>query len=230
MLPTTAPVRFVNTYRLIPSRFPSVGILDAVASPDDLDAVIELELWTNDRILTELGILHRLPREEWVIGKPLSSVIMAAFCHPRPEGGRFNGAHRGAWYAGRTLAAAHAEVIYHRTQELAEVGVFDTFVQVRAYLADFNGLFHDMREDRPEWKPFYNPDNYNASQALARELFETGSNGLVYRSVRYPQGECIVCFRPKLIRNVREGGHFEYRWDGTPTPSIQEIGPSGHRK
>ena len=34
----------------------------------------------------------------------MASVIMAAFCHPRPTGGRFNSSERGAWYAASSLA------------------------------------------------------------------------------------------------------------------------------
>ena len=45
--------------------------------------ILELETWTNDRISSELGALHRIPNEEWVAGRPMASVIMAAFCHPR---------------------------------------------------------------------------------------------------------------------------------------------------
>jgi hypothetical protein len=221
--PTFSPIRFTGTVRLIPSRFPSVGILDQVASPEDLEAVIELETWTNDRISAEVGTLHRLPQDEWVLGKPMSSVIMAAFCHPRREGGRFNGADRGAWYAGRSLATAHAEVIYHRTEELEEIGVFDTFVQVRAYLADFHSLFVDIRERRPAFDRLYDPHDYSASQRFARRLLDSGANGIVYRSVRDPRGECIACFRPKLVKNVRIGHHFEYRWNGNRDPSIRRV-------
>ena len=217
------PVHFLNTVRLVPSRYPSTGILDVVAGPEDLDAIIELEAWTNDRISTEIGILYRLPPEEWVTGKPMSSVIMAAFCHPRAGGARFSGADRGAWYAGRTLSTAHAEVIYHRTQELAEIGVFDTFVQVRAYKADFNAVFQDIRAERREFTPLYDPDSYIASQAFGRTMFESGSNGIVYRSVRDPRGECIVCFRPKLVKSVRQGAHFEYRWSGSPEPKVRQL-------
>ncbi|MGH7913623.1 MAG: RES family NAD+ phosphorylase, partial [Candidatus Binataceae bacterium] len=72
-----------GSYRLIPSRYPSVGIFDAVASREDLEAVFELENWTNDRISNELGILHNIPRNEWLTGQPMATVIMAAFCHPR---------------------------------------------------------------------------------------------------------------------------------------------------
>jgi RES domain len=222
----TAPssnLRLLNTVRLIPSRYPSVGILDVVASPDDLNAIIELESWTNDRISTELGIIRRLPEEEWVTGQPMSSVVMAAFCHPRPDGGRFNSGDRGAWYAGRSAATAHAEAIFHRTEELAEIGVHDTFVHMRAYIADFHDIFHDLREHRPEYQRLYDPVDYHASQAFARQLLRSGSNGIIYRSVRDLRGQCIVCFRPKLVQKVRQGPHFEYRWTGPRIPSIRQL-------
>jgi len=217
------PASLTATFRLVPTRYPTVGILDLIASPGDLDAIIELETWTNDRISTEIGLLHRLPRQEWVVGKPMASVIMAAFCHPRVGGARFSGADRGAWYASRTISTAHAEVIYHRTQELAEIGVFDTFVQMRAYLADFKAIFEDIREHHPEFEPLYDPRSYIHSQAFGRKLFEAGSNGILYRSVRDPSGECIACFRPKLVKHVRESSHFEYRWSGSRVPAVRKL-------
>lgn len=70
---------------------------------------------------------------------------MAAFCHPRPGGGRFNSENRGAWYAAFGLETAQAEVICHRTQELLEIGVLETLVEMRLYLADFDSAFHDVR-------------------------------------------------------------------------------------
>jgi hypothetical protein len=153
----------------------------------------------------------------------MASVIMAAFCHPRREGGRFNDADRGAWYAGRSLTTAHAEVVYHRTEELEEIGAFDTFVQVRAYLADFHSLFVDIRERRPAFERLYDPHDYSASQTFARRLLDAGANGIVYRSVRDARGECIACFRPHLVKNVRVGPYFEYRWNGSRNPSIRRL-------
>ena len=133
----SAHFRLKDTCRLIPSLYPPAGILDRIAAPEDLPFVFELESWSNDRIAAELGILHRIPKEEWVSGRPMASLVMAAFCHPRPGGGRFNGEDRGAWYAGTSLATAHAEAVYHRTKELEEVGVFETRLQMRLYLANF---------------------------------------------------------------------------------------------
>ena len=223
-MPPLTEIRLRDTCRLIPSRYPPVGILDVVASAEDLDLMFELEGWTNDRISAELGIVQRIPREEWVVGRPMASVIMAAFCHPRPEGSRFNGSDRGAWYAAFTLRAAHGEAVFHRTEELAEIGVYETQVQMRLYLADFDAAFHDVRAGTKENEPYHSPTSYNASQRLARKLSDTGSNGILYRCVRSPGGECIACFRPPLVGNARPGAHFEYRWSGKPAPRIRRLG------
>ena len=221
--PPETAIRWTRTCRLIPTRYPSVGLFDRVSSPEDLDAILELESWTNDRISTELGLLHRLPREEWVVGRPMASVVMAAFCHPRPGGGRFSSAERGAWYCGRTVATALAESVYHRTRDLEEVGHFETRMQVRLFHADFRASFPDVRAPDRAFTRFHRSDDYGPPQALARELLERGSNGVVYRSVRHEGGECLACFRPALVANVRVGTHYEFRWEGTPTPRIIPI-------
>jgi hypothetical protein len=212
-----------RTHRLIASRYPSAGILDRVASPGDLDAIFELEGWTNDRISAELGILTRVPRDEWVVGAPMASVVMAAFCHPRPGGGRFNDETRGAWYASFTLATAHAEVAYHRGRELAEVGVTDARLELREYVAEFTGDFVDIRGPGRTRAALYHPDRYDASQKFARALMAERANGIVYDSVRHRGGTCLVAFRPALVRNVRVGAHFEYRWSGGAAPAIHRL-------
>ena len=223
--PPLTRLRRRTTHRVIASRYPATGILDRVARPADLDAVFELEAWTNDRITTELGILLRLPREEWVVGRPMASVVMAAFCHARHGGGRFNGADRGAWYAAFSLETAHAEACYHRGRELLEVGVTDARLEMREYVAELSGAFHDIRADRREFRAFHNPDHYGASQRLATRLLADGSNGIVCRSVRHARGTCVACFRPRLITNVRIGGHYEYRWSGAGAPTVRRLRP-----
>ena len=208
-----------NTCRLVPSVYPSAGILDRVASPEDLPLIFELESWTNDRISAELGLLHPIPPEEWVTGRPMASVVMAAFCHPRTGGGRFNPPDRGAWYAGTELATAHAEVVYHRTRELREVGIVEMRWQMRLYLADFDAPFEDVRRR----VALHDPDSYAASQAYARELLAAGSPGVFYRSVRRPGGECVACFRPALVLRVRPDAHFDYRIEGPKPAAIRKL-------
>ena len=216
-LPPVAEIFWRDTCRLIPSRFPPTGILDRVASPEDLEAVFILEGMTNDRIRTETGKIHRLPKTEWVVGQPMASVVMASFCHPRSGGGRFNSEHRGAWYAGRTLETAQWEVIYHRGRELAEVGLMEARLEMRLYFADFSGDFHDVREG---WDAVHDPVHYTSSQHLANILLEAGSAGVTYRSVRHPGGECVACFRPREVQNIRPAQHFAFVWQGTPLPLV----------
>jgi hypothetical protein len=223
LTPPEALLRWTAAPRLIPSRYPTVGLLDRVASQEDLQALFELEGWTNDRISSELGLIRTIPPDEWVTGRPMASVIMAAFCHPPPGGSRFSSEDRGAWYAARAIETALAESAFRRTQELREIGAFETRVEMRVYLADFRARFHDVRARKRAWSALYDPDDYAAGQKLARRLLEEGSNGIVYRSVRDRDGECLACFRPALVKNVRSGGHYEFRWEGSEAPRIRPM-------
>ena len=206
MIPSPPQVRLRRkvTHRLIASRFPSAGILDQVASPADLDAVFELEGWTNDRITTELGILLRIPKDEWAVGTPMSSVVMAAFCHPRVGGGRFNDEARGAWYGSFTLDTAHAEVAYHRGRELAEIGVTDARMEMREYVAETSGPFHDIRTDAREYRPLYDPESYVASQRFALDLLASGFER-DRLPVRAPRGRNVPRVLPSATARPRPG-------------------------
>jgi len=169
-------------------------------------------------------VLHIIPREEWVTGTPMASVVMAAFCYPRPGGGRSSGPGRGAWYAGRTLDTALAESIHHRTRELAEVGSYETRVQMRLYHADFNSMFHDLRGRAAQFRGVYDRDSYVASQRLGAALLAEDANGVVFDSVRREGGHCRACFRPALVQNVRVAAHYEYVWQGRPQPRVRRLG------
>ena len=94
---------------------------------------------------------------------------------------------------------------------------------MRLYLADFSARFHDIRAST-DAAPLYDPDDYSASQQFARDLLQRGSNGVVYRSVRHPPGQCVACFRPPLVRNVRVGRSLRVT-AGTarPEPHVRKL-------
>ena len=83
-----------TTFRLIPSQFPPIATFDVVTSAGDLEDVMELEGWTNDRLVVER--LNRLPRDQWVFGVANASIVMASFLHVSPDGMRFNAGELGA--------------------------------------------------------------------------------------------------------------------------------------
>jgi hypothetical protein len=146
--------------------------------------------------------------------------VNAAFTHPRPSGGRFNSADRGAWYAGFALETSEAEVAFHRIQELQEINWQKEEVATYTdYLADFRDDFHDLR-NRKKFADFLDPASYASSQALARKLLRAGSPGIVYPSVRHHGGTCLACFRPALVVHVRKGATVAFTFKNTALSGI----------
>jgi hypothetical protein len=220
-------VRQFDTHRLVPSRHlaRSDSVLVQIAEDDDhLQAIFELDSATNDRMLAGQQLLPGIGLEELVFGVPHASVINASFCHAHPLGSRFNGPERGAWYAGFEVETSQAEVAFHKTVQLAEIGRFEDSVTYDDYLADFSASFHDLRKSaatqNARWREYLDPDSYVKSQALAEQLMSDGSLGIVYPSVRRKGGTCLACFRPALVNNVRRGKTYRFTWDGSPHPHI----------
>jgi len=199
---TTAPK---TSHRLIPSRFPPVDLFETVASADDLEAVLELTGWTNDRLVAER--IARLPREEWVFGRPNASVVMAAFLHAAPSGGRFSGPDLGAWYAAARIETSIAEVAHHLRREGFARGVVEQQRQFRNYRAQLDGdSFEDIRGQSDA--ALYAPDSYAASQAFGEGMRASGSDGIVYDSLRHVGGIAICAYRPSKVANVVQAEHL----------------------
>jgi RES domain-containing protein len=218
-------LRQFDTCRLIPSRFTEVE--DSVLVPlADSDAVLrdlfDLDNATNERLRGESGGLPGIGMDELVFGVPNFRIINAAFTYPRPEGSRFNDGERGAWYCAFEMETALAEVCFHKTVEYQEINRFDDSVDYQCMLADFTATFHDLR-GASACPKCLDPRSYEASQALASELLETGSMGMIYPSVRLDGGTNLACFRPALVGNVRKGQAFRLTWAGSPEPAIEPI-------
>lgn len=221
-LPPVRLVRQYDTHRLIPSKYSEGGdsVLTRIADDDThLQDIFDLDHATNDRLLGEHDLLPGIGTHELVFGVPYYRIVNAAFCHAHPLGGRFNGPDRGAWYAAFELAAAQAEIAFHKWVELAEIGWLNEEATYDGYIADFSAEFHDIRDDAA-FVDCLSPGSYLASQDLARELLDAGSLGIVYPSVRRREGTCIACFRPALVMNVRKAATYLFRWEGKPAPTV----------
>ena len=95
MIPERNRIRWKPSWRLVPSRFPPVGLFDRVSRAEDLDIVQAIEGLTNDRLREEIGLIHLVPKEDRVYG-PGTTPIMAAFTHLNPDGSRFTDGSYGA--------------------------------------------------------------------------------------------------------------------------------------
>jgi len=192
------------SYRLIPSRFPPIGLFDTVAQPEDLAAVMELAGWTNDRLVAER--LARLPAQDWVYGRANASIVMAAFLHAPPMGARFSGPELGAWYAAARIETAIAEVAHHLRRECWARGVASETRQYRTYSARLDGAYHDLRGGKDA--AAFATDDYTASQSFGEALRAAGADGLVYESFRHRAGIAVCAYRPRKVLDVMQAEHF----------------------
>jgi hypothetical protein len=215
-------VEWQPCYRIIPSRFPPIDLFERIAPPEDWEALIALESLTNDRIRQEVGDVSLVPVEERVSG-PGASIIMAAFTHLNPSGSRFADATFGAYYAAADVETAIAETKFHREEFLRATKEAPISIEMRVYLADMAADLHDIRGRQAEMAEVYAPEDYGASQALARRLRAEGSAGIAYDSVRQEGGECVALFRPKTLTNVRQGAHLLYKWNGAEIGQVYEL-------
>ena len=194
-------------HRLIPSRFPPVGLFDTVATAADLAAAMELAGWTNDRLLVDR--INRLPENEWVYGRPNASIVMAAFLHVAPGGMRFNNGDLGAWYAAAALPTAVAEVAHHLRREAVARCVPGARRQYRQYTSGLEGSYLDIRGQQAARPDIYDPASYAASQRLGEAVRASGGAGLIYDSLRHAGGIAVVAHRPRNIITIVQAGHFE---------------------
>jgi RES domain-containing protein len=225
LIPRLTALRQFDTCRLIPSRF--ADLEDSVLAPladDDgmLRDLFDLDNATNDRLRGESGLLPGIGVDELVFGVPNFRIINAAYTYARPEGSRFNDGERGAWYCAFDAETALAEVAFHKAVEYQEIGRFDDSLTYQVLLADFSASFHDLR-GADAWDDCLAADSYVASQALAAELLEAGSMGVIYPSVRRPGGTNLACFRPALVGNVRKGHAYRLTWAGSPLPAVEFL-------
>ena len=197
------------SHRLIPSRFPPIGLFDTVTIAADLPAVLALVGWTNDRLVQNR--INRLPRDEWVFGRPNASVVMASFLHVAPGGMRFNGPDLGAWYAAASLTSAIVEVAHHLRREALARRQAAASRSYREYQATLLGGYGDLRGQAKARPDIYHSTDYHAAQAFGETVRASNSAGIIYDSVRHASGTNIVAYRPRNITDIIQVGHFVIR-------------------
>lgn len=226
--PAAVPVSLVQwnpCYRLIASRFPTVGLFDDVTSPEQLEAVFAVESLTNDRLRDEVGEFELVPPAERVVG-PGSTPIMASFTHRNPFGSRFSDGEYGVYYCTDTREAAIAEVSHHQAIFLRRSRHRAIDLDMRLITARLDSQLHDLRDWRQRAPALYDPNSYQASQPFGAQLKKTRSWGIVYESVRFEEGECAGVFRPRALSGAVSAGHIALRWNGQRiTHWYQKQGP-----
>jgi RES domain len=208
-------VRLVSTARL---RDP---VLLRLVDPSLLDDLAEIEGATSARLRDESLATSLFPS-----GRPHSTFVNAAFAYFRPrELNRFNGPERGAWYAALEVETSIAEVAFHIRRELDRVRDYNAAVEYSEMWASFAGDFVDLRDVAPA-PDCLHPDpavGYPAGNLLAGQAMAAGLNGVVYPSVRRPDGTCLVALWPHVVQSVAQGRVIRLAWAGHPDPTVEHV-------
>ena len=203
-------LRWTPGYRIIRTIYPPVDLFEDIADPADWDLLAAAEAKLNPRIRDEIGNLALVPAGRRVSG-PTASIVMGAFTHVAPDRpSRFSDGRYGVWYCGACVEVALAETAHH-------FGRFMEATREPAADADFRLLTCAVTahvEVAPD--ACLAPEDWQKGQTFGRRVRGKGSDGIVYRSVRYPAGQAAAIFWPNcLMLPITQNQQYRYRWDGT---------------
>jgi hypothetical protein len=219
--PAVRRIRWPEACRIVPTRHPSENLFDRVADEADFEALYALEAMTNERARDELGEIERVPRAQRRYG-PGSGPIMAAFTHVNTEGSRFSAGEWGMFYAAKERDTAVAETRHHHARFLAATRQGPLHLPMRLLSVAIDAKLHDLRPAGVVPDAVFDPADYTAARALGARLRTAGSEGVVWRSVRAPRGQCAGLFTPRGASRCVHAAILLYAWDGTRFTDVYE--------
>ena len=213
--PKLRRVRWRQAWRIIASRYPPIDVFErASKDPAAQQALIALEQMTNPRLRNEAGQIALVPPGRAVFGAG-ASYVMASFTHINPRGSRFSDGAYGLYYCAESIDTAIAETVHHFQRFARDSCDPERYEDMRVLVGAVDHEFHDIASvSKQRLASLMDPDSYADSQPFGAVLRAAGGNGIVYPSVRDPQGQCIAVLRPKAVGRPVQGKHLKYHWDG----------------
>jgi hypothetical protein len=205
-------INWTPCYRIIGSRYPAINFFEKIAAdPADWELLLEVERLTDPSV--NAGNLSAVEPEDRTSGAGFG-LVLSSFTFHDPAGTRFMNGDFGAYYAALDLKTAVAETVHHRVLFMRATNEPAQDLDQLLILADVAGSLHDIRDMQSALPEVYDPLSYKESQRFAAHLRDSGSLGVVYKSVRQTPGECVAVWRARVLANPREDRHITYRWDG----------------
>jgi hypothetical protein len=125
------------------------------------------------------------------------------------------------YYCAIEEGTAVAEAMFHRARFLRESQTPATIVEARVVVADLNAAaLVDIRAADERFAALHAPNDYRASQRFAAGLYAADREGIIYRSVRAADGQCVVAFTPRILQRPRQSKHLDLHWDGEQIVSV----------
>ena len=206
------PVSWPKAHRIIRSIHPPIDLFEDLAEPEDWEALVSAEAKTNPRVLDGVGELSLVPVDRRVSG-PGASYVMAPFVHvSRDRPGRFTDGSYGVYSAGDSEEVAIREVAYHHGRTMLATSEEPGWTsQFRQLVGKLDTKLHDVSAIAD----VCDPGDWTVGQAIGFSLRTAGSNGVLYPSVRCPEGFCVGLFWPDVLTGPpKQGRHYDFHWNG----------------
>ncbi len=223
--PPVSRVGWKGAVRIIRSLYPPIDLFEDIADPADWPLLLSAEQKTNPRLMANIGNLDLVPPGRRVAG-PGATYLMAPFTHVSPDRpSRFSAGRFGVLYVGDRFETALFETIHHHQRFMAATEEAPGWTsQFREIVMDVDAALHDLRRDPAKWAESLQLDDYAPAQALGLRLREAGSDGVVYPSVRFPDGDCAGLFYPDCAANPVQARHLDYHWNGERVDFYRDAG------
>lgn len=224
-LPPTTQATWQRAHRIINSKYPPIALFEDIADPADWELLASAESKTNPRLFESIGNLALVPKERRVAGAG-ASWVMAPFVHASPDRpGRFHSGQEGAYYAGNLFEVALFETIFHFENFLRSTNEPASSSTFRELVGSIDAELHDLRGEG--FVGCLDPDSYSESHRMAAALREVDSSGVLYPSVRYPEGLCAAIFFPNVPGVPVQASHYRYHWDGARVTHVTNLSEGG---
>jgi RES domain-containing protein len=198
------PLAWKPAVRVVPY-FPPLDQLERFDA--DLQAAVLAELATVDPHI--IGDLRLLPPGPVPAG-PGASRIITSYTFARP--GRFNDETFAAFYGAESLPTAIAETIHHVIGPLRDSNAPAQTLPRRLALHVVVDASRVVDARAAVYPQIYEPDRYIESQGFGALVRDAGRQGIVYRSVRRPGGECVAIYTPEVLSDCRDARELVYRY------------------
>lgn len=133
------------------------------------------------------------------------------FRSPNPSGSRFSDGSFGVLYAGLDLDTCLAEMTHHLAVDLRHTGAPAMRLHFLTLRMRASGDFLDVRHGHDR---LHRPNSLGQSRLFGIKAWRAGADGLAYRSVRRPGGECLAVFRRPCVDACARAGLLALDWDG----------------
>lgn len=128
-----------------------------------------------------------------------------------------DGSRFGLWYGSTTALTTIYETVYYWQRRLSAIGEIsgakdELATHRRVFKVHVRGLLIDIlgKEKKHPW--LIDGADYSMTHALGKYLHDQGTNGILFRSARDPEGVNVGSFKPSILSDVRHDFYLRYRW------------------